>query len=115
MPSRIVVVPPTHAQIADIARETAPSGFELVVSSSNPAELHPALATAEYMVCYPNVISNDAFYKAAPKLKLFQLLIARLRISSGSRCTRRSWAASNAAASGCSPAATRYSARGSRR
>ena len=34
------------------------------------------LPTAEYMVCYPNVVSDDAFYKAAPKLKLYQLLSA---------------------------------------
>jgi phosphoglycerate dehydrogenase-like enzyme len=76
MSPRIVVVPPTFAEIAEIARQMAPANFELVVARNNPAELHPALATAEYMVCYPNVVSDDAFYRAAPKLKLFQLLSA---------------------------------------
>jgi hypothetical protein len=31
MPPRIVVVPPTHAEIAEIATRMAPSGFDLVV------------------------------------------------------------------------------------
>jgi phosphoglycerate dehydrogenase-like enzyme len=76
MAPRIVVVPPTHAEIAAIARQMAPSGFELVVSSSDRAALEQVLPTAEYIVCYPNVVSDDAFYKAAPKLKLYQLLSA---------------------------------------
>ncbi len=76
MAPRIVVVPPSHAEIAEIARTMAPSGFELVVARSEPGELLPAMATAEYIVCYPNVASNDAFYKNAPKLKLYQLLSA---------------------------------------
>jgi phosphoglycerate dehydrogenase-like enzyme len=76
MPPRIVVVPPSHAEIADIARKMAPAGFEIVVSRSEPGELLTAMATAEYIVCYPNVESNDAFYRGAPKLKLYQLLSA---------------------------------------
>ena len=40
------------------------------------ASLDQVLPTAEYIVCYPNVVSDDAFYKAAPKLKLVQLLSA---------------------------------------
>jgi glyoxylate reductase/D-3-phosphoglycerate dehydrogenase len=54
----------------------APAGFEVVMSSASPAELMPAMAQAEYLVCYPNVASNDALFKAAPKLKLYQLLSA---------------------------------------
>ncbi len=76
MAPRIVVVPPTHADIAEMARKMAPSGFELVVSRADRASLEQVLPTAEYVVCYPNVVSDDAFYKAAPKLKLYQLLSA---------------------------------------
>ena len=76
MPPRIVVVPPSHADTADMARKMAPAGFELVMAPAAPAELMPALASAEYMVCYPNVKTSDAFFKAAPKLKLYQLLSA---------------------------------------
>src|SRR6266508_3277628 len=73
---RIVVVPPTFAEIAEIARKIAPSGFELVTVRNERAELEPALAGAEYLVCYPNLRTNDAFYRAAPKLRLLQLLSA---------------------------------------
>jgi phosphoglycerate dehydrogenase-like enzyme len=76
MDPRVVVVPPTFAEIAEIARQMAPAGFELVVARNDPAELQAALATAEYMVCYPNVTSDDSLYRAAPRLKLFQLLSA---------------------------------------
>ena len=76
MPPRIVVVPPTHAEIGEMARKMAPSGFEVVVSRNDRASLEEVLPTAEYVVCYPNVVSDDAFYKAAPKLKLYQLLSA---------------------------------------
>ena len=73
---RIVVVPPTHAEIGEMAKKMAPSGFELVVSRNDRASLEQVLPTAEYVICYPNVVSDDAFYKAAPKLKLYQLLSA---------------------------------------
>ena len=63
---RIVVVPPTFAEIAEIARRLAPAGFELVSVRNEPAELAPALAAAEYLVCYSNVRSDDALYRAAP-------------------------------------------------
>src|SRR3954454_14235058 len=76
MAPRIVVVPPSHAEVAEIARKMAPAGFELVVSGADRAALDQVLPTAEYVVCYPNVVSDDAFYKVAPKLKLYQLLSA---------------------------------------
>jgi len=76
MPPRIVVVPPSFAEIAEIARKVAPSGFDLVVARNERAELESALASAEYMVCYPNLTTDDAFYRSAPKLKLMQLLSA---------------------------------------
>src|SRR4051794_21008239 len=68
MPPRIVVVPPSHAEIAEIAKRMAPAGFEVVVSRADRASLDQVMPTAEYIVCYPNVASDDAFYKSAPKL-----------------------------------------------
>ena len=76
MAPRIVVVPPTFAETEELARKLAPQGFELVVARNERASLHEALATAEYLVCFPNVETNDTLFKAAPKLKLFQLLSA---------------------------------------
>jgi phosphoglycerate dehydrogenase-like enzyme len=72
---RIVLVPPS-ADVAEIAREMAPAGFELVMPKGAGAELDAALPEAQYMVCYPNVRMEDAFYRAAPKLRLVQLLSA---------------------------------------
>ena len=76
MSPRIVVVPPTHADIAEMAKKMAPSGFELVVSRADRAALEQVLPAAEYLVCYPNVRLDDALYKVAPKLRLYQLLSA---------------------------------------
>ena len=76
MPPRILVVPPSFAEIAEIARNIAPAGFELVVTRNDRAEIEAASGSAEYMVCFPNAPSDDAFFRAAPKLKLFQLLSA---------------------------------------
>jgi phosphoglycerate dehydrogenase-like enzyme len=74
MAPRIIVVPPS-AETGEIAREMAPAGFELVLARGS-GELEAALPSAEYMVCYPNVAMHDPFYRAAPRLKLVQLLSA---------------------------------------
>ena len=53
MAPSIVVVPPSFAEIAEIARDMAPAGFELVVTRNNRAEIEAVSPTAEYLVCYP--------------------------------------------------------------
>jgi phosphoglycerate dehydrogenase-like enzyme len=75
MSPRIVLVPPSP-DVAEIAREMAPAGFELVLARDGTSEYEAALGGAEYMVCYPNVPLRDAFYRAAPRVKLVQLLSA---------------------------------------
>ena len=75
MRSRIVVVPPSP-DVTDMARDLAPAGFETVLARPDGPELEAALGEAEYMVCYPNVTMKDAFYRAAPRLKLVHLLSA---------------------------------------
>ena len=75
MAPRIVVVPPS-AETGEIARQMAPAGFDLVLARDSGAELEAALGPAEFMVCYPNVKMQDAFYRAAPKMRLVQLLSA---------------------------------------
>jgi len=72
---RIVVVSPS-AEVAEIARELGPVGFELALVTRESAEFAAALGAAEYMVCYPTVKMHDAFYAAAPRLRLVQLLSA---------------------------------------
>jgi phosphoglycerate dehydrogenase-like enzyme len=75
MSPRIIVVPPS-AETGEIAREMAPAGFELVLARGGGAELEAALGPVEYMVCYPNLAMHDPFYRAAPRLRLVQLLSA---------------------------------------
>jgi phosphoglycerate dehydrogenase-like enzyme len=75
MSARIIVVPPS-TEVGEIAREMAPSGFELVLVRNNFPEIEAAAGGAGYMVCYPGVAMKDPFYRAAPRLKLVQLLSA---------------------------------------
>jgi phosphoglycerate dehydrogenase-like enzyme len=72
---KIVLVPPS-ADAGAIARDMAPKRFELALLSHTSPEFEAALAGMDYMVCYPNVQMPDAFYGAAPRLKLVQLLSA---------------------------------------
>jgi phosphoglycerate dehydrogenase-like enzyme len=72
--ARIIVVPPS-AETAVIARELAPTGFELVLAR-NSAEIAAAVGIAEFLVCYPSVKISDEFFLAAPRIKLVQLLSA---------------------------------------
>jgi phosphoglycerate dehydrogenase-like enzyme len=74
MPPKILVSCPS-AEVANIAREMAPKGFETVVVD-NDAEVVPNLAGTEYMITYPHIPMREAFYKATPKLRLVQLLSA---------------------------------------
>jgi phosphoglycerate dehydrogenase-like enzyme len=75
MKSRIIVVPPS-AETGEIARELAPAGFELALVQPESPQFGAALGEAEYIVCYPNVKMPDGFYRAAPRLRLVQLLSA---------------------------------------
>lgn len=71
--SRVVLVPPT-AEVAEIARQMAPSSIELKLVKEG--EVMSAVTAARYMVCYPHIPMPDAFYKAAPQMRLVQLLSA---------------------------------------
>jgi phosphoglycerate dehydrogenase-like enzyme len=75
MSPRIIVVPPS-AEVGQLAREMAPAGFELALARNDRPEIEAAVTTAEYMICYPGVPMKEAFYRAAPRLKLVQLLSA---------------------------------------
>ena len=74
MSPKILVSCPS-AEVANIARDMAPKGFETVVVH-NDAEVIPNLSGIEYMICYPHIPMRDEFYKAVPKLRLVQLLSA---------------------------------------
>jgi phosphoglycerate dehydrogenase-like enzyme len=60
----------------DRAREMVPDGFELVVIEQGSAEFTGAMADAEYFMGFARLGLGPDFYRAAPKLKLVQLISA---------------------------------------
>jgi phosphoglycerate dehydrogenase-like enzyme len=74
MQPKIVFVAPS-ADVGEVAREIAPSGFDLKLVSSG-GDLSAAVRDAQYMLCYPHVKMSDDFYRGAPNLRLVQLLSA---------------------------------------
>ena len=75
MKPKVILVPPSEAT-GLLARELVPSSIDLVLAQPGTKDFDAALGAAEYMICYPNVQMPDKFYKAAPKLRLVQLLSA---------------------------------------
>jgi phosphoglycerate dehydrogenase-like enzyme len=73
-PKILLVVP--SAEAAAVARDMAPAGFDLVAATAGSPEYRSALAEAEYFVGFAAATMTDAFYRAAPRLKLVQLLSA---------------------------------------
>src|SRR5258708_12864495 len=57
-------------------RAMTPPGFELVVAGAGTPEYKAAIAEAEYLVGFVDALVKEDLYKAAPKLKLIQLLSA---------------------------------------
>src|SRR5262249_38749057 len=74
MQPKIVFVAPS-ADVGEVAREMAPSGFDLTLVSSG-GDIAAAVREAQYMLCYPHVKMSDDFYSGAPIPRLVQLLTA---------------------------------------
>jgi len=75
MSSKIVFVT-TFPAAADFARELVPTGYELIITEARSTEYNTAMATAEYLVGFVDMLVDDELYAAAPNLKLIQLLSA---------------------------------------
>ena len=71
---RIVLVTPPDAH--ELAREMAPAGFELVITAPSRPDYAAALEPAEYLVGFVDMLVKEPLYRAAPRLKLIQLLSA---------------------------------------
>ena len=72
---RIVFVP--NGQVdSQIAADIAPPGFELVEAAAFSPDFNAAMQGCHYLVGLGDPRMNDAFYAAAPNLKLVQLLSA---------------------------------------
>ncbi|GGG48649.1 2-hydroxyacid dehydrogenase [Caldovatus sediminis] len=73
-PRMVVMDSPLSAM--EVARELAPPGFEMVVARFGTPEFAEAMREAEYLVGFGSPAMDDAFFRAAPKLRLVQLLSA---------------------------------------
>jgi len=72
---KIVLVMPLF-EFDDTTRAMTPPGFDLVVTSPGTPEYAKAIGEAEYLVGFVDMLIKEELYKAAPKLKLIQLLSA---------------------------------------
>lgn len=61
---------------ADVAREMAPTGFDLQIVPAKSAEYREAMADAEYLVGFVDMLVQDELFQTGPNLKLVQLLSA---------------------------------------
>ncbi len=75
MGSKIVFVTQFPAA-AEFARELVPAGYDLVIAEAASAEYKAALADAEYLVGFVDMLVNDTLFADGPKLRLIQLLSA---------------------------------------
>ena len=75
MDPRIVFVT-NFPDAADVAREMAPSGFELKIVPARSPEYKEAMKDAEYLVGFVDSLVDEQLFKDGPKLKLIQLLSA---------------------------------------
>jgi len=73
--STILFAPTQPDAILDIARSLAPPGFELVVADPGTPAFYQAAADAEYYLGLARQMGGE-FFRAAPKLRLVQLLSA---------------------------------------
>jgi phosphoglycerate dehydrogenase-like enzyme len=60
----------------DVARDLAPPGYEIVTAALGTPTFRAALPNVDYIIGLGDPSMDDAFYRAAPKLKLLQLVSA---------------------------------------
>jgi phosphoglycerate dehydrogenase-like enzyme len=75
MATKILFAPSQPDVILDLARSMTPPGFELVVTNIGTPEFYQAASEAEYYLGLARRIGGE-FFRAAPKLRLVQLLSA---------------------------------------
>jgi phosphoglycerate dehydrogenase-like enzyme len=86
--TKIIVSPKFPPAMLDVARSLVPGGFEMVVVDAGTPEFTAALPDAAYYVGFPRAELNSEFFKAAPGLKLVQLISAgydRLDVAAAKR------------------------------
>jgi phosphoglycerate dehydrogenase-like enzyme len=74
MPRITLMLSPLNAP--ELAHEICPAGFELTLAPPNTPEFLASAADSDFVVGYGDPSLNDAFFRAAPRVKLIQLLSA---------------------------------------
>src|SRR5262249_39113099 len=74
MPTKVLLVNTLEDTVKE-ARDMNPPDFELIAAAPGSAEYTAALADTEYLIGNVSPM-NEAFFKAAPKLRLAQLFSA---------------------------------------
>jgi len=75
MVPKVLLAPRQSEAVLDIARSLTPPGFELVTAEAGCAEFYEAAADAEFFLGFARRMGSE-FFRAAPKLRLVQLLSA---------------------------------------
>ena len=75
MATKVLFAPRQPPAILDIARSLTPPGFELVIVDPGTPEFYQAAVEAEYYLGLARQMGGE-FFRAAPKLRLVQLLSA---------------------------------------
>jgi phosphoglycerate dehydrogenase-like enzyme len=75
MAAQILFAPRQSQEVLDIVRSLTPHGFELVVADFGTPEFYQVAADAEYFMGLARQMGGE-FFRAAPRLKLVQLLSA---------------------------------------
>src|SRR5262249_39769886 len=75
MATKILFAPRQSPEVLDIVRSLTPHGFELVIADFGTPEFYQGAADAEYFMGLARQMGGE-FFRAAPKLKLVQLLSA---------------------------------------
>ena len=71
-----IVYPLFSPESDEFAREMAPAGFDFVMAAPGSSDLRAALAEADYLVGYVDMLVKDELFRTAPRLKLVQCLSA---------------------------------------
>jgi phosphoglycerate dehydrogenase-like enzyme len=74
--TKILFAPRIPAAIIDVARQMAPPGTELMIADHGTPDFYEAAGHAEFYMGFPRPGMGNEFYRAAPKLKLVQLISA---------------------------------------
>ena len=76
MATKILFAPPMPAPIMELARQMLPPGYELIVAEHGKPEFYDAARDAEFYFGFSRQGMGNEFYRAAPKIKLVQLISA---------------------------------------